>query len=495
MLSRRHLLAASAAGAATLALPRMALAAEQADVVIIGAGLSGLHSASILSELGMKVIVLEANDRVGGRVQTVQTMDGPIDLGASQIGRGYARVLDACQRYGLKLVPEDRDLLTFGGYHKETWIDPKTWDANPLNKTVGDERKISPLLMGQMVTAKHNPLKEVDDWLDPRFAEYDISLRQLMQRNGYSQAAIDLAAHSAPGIGIDETSMLRMWQEETRGAIDRKMIVATQAQHKRDHPFGETNDRNLVNGLASINNIDGGCMKLPLAMAAKLGDVVRLGRKVARIAMTDTGATVTCADGSAVSARFVISAVPFTILRQIDITASTDNPLQRSAIATMPYANTARMYLTVERPFWKEDGLPPSFSTDGPIGMFWAIDNHTGEGQHRAMVVMVGLVAQAIAKMQHEEAEAFVQRELVRMRPAAKGLIRLNAYKDWARDPFQLGCGFSLAPGQVNGFARTMTAPWQVLHFAGEHTRRMDFGMESAMESGERVALEIAERA
>ena len=63
----------------------------------------------------------------------------------------------------------------------------------------------------------------------------------------------------------------------------------------------------------------------------------------------------------------------------------------------MPYANTARLYLTVEKPFWKEDGLPPSFSTDGPIGMFWAIDNHTGEGRHRAMVVMVGKVAAAIA--------------------------------------------------------------------------------------------------
>lgn len=494
MLSRRHLLSAGTFGVVSLALPRMAYAAERSDIVIIGAGLAGLHAAQILKDLGMTVTVLEANDRVGGRVQTVQTLDGPIDVGASQIGRGYARVLDACDRYGLTLIPEDRDLLTFGGYHKDSWIDPKTWDTNPLNKTVGDERAISPLLMGQIVTAKHNPLKEVDDWLHPRFADQDISLRALMKRESYSEAAIELASHSAPGIGIDETSMLRMWQEETRGAIDRKMNVAAQ-EHQRDHPFGETNDRNLVNGLASINNIKGGCQKLPAAMAEKLGDVIRLNRKAVRIEMNETGASVTCADGSAVSARFVISAVPFSILRTIEIDASVDNPLQRAAISSMPYANTARMYLTVERPFWKEDGLPASFSTDGPIGMFWAIDNHSGQGQHRAMVVMVGLVAQAIAKMQHEEAEAFVLRELVRLRPAAKGLIRLNTYKDWMRDPYQLGCGFSLAPGQVNAFGRTMTDPWQVMHFAGEHTRRVDFGMEAAMESGERVALEIASRA
>lgn len=499
MFTRRKIIGTGALGAAALALPRMAFAAEKADVVIIGAGLSGLHSAELLRDLGMRVIVLEANDRVGGRVQTVQTVDGPIDVGASQIGRSYARVLDACQRYDLKLVSEDRDLLSFGGYIKDTWVDPKTWDANPLNKTVGDERRINPILMGQAVTAKFNPLKEVDDWLDPRFAQYDISLRELMKRNGYSDAAIELASFSAPGIGIDETSMLRMWQEDTRGGVDRRTGAAPLAAAKgpatRDHPFGEANDHNLVDGLASTNNIVGGCQQLPLAMAAKLGDAVRLGRKVRRIEMTQTGASVTCADGSSVSARFVISAVPFSVLRNVEIVASQDNPLQRQAISTMPYANTARMYLTVEKPFWSEDGLPPSFSTDGPIGMFWAIDNHTGEGRHRAMVVMVGLVAQAISKMAHAEAEAFIQSEIVRLRPAAKGLIRLATYKDWMRDPNQLGCGFSLAPGQVNGFARTMTDPWQVMHFAGEHTRRLDFGMESAMESGERAAIEISARA
>nr|WP_281423490.1 NAD(P)/FAD-dependent oxidoreductase [Novosphingobium profundi] len=472
----------------------MAFAAEQADVVIIGAGLSGLHSAQLLSGLGMRVVVLEAGGRVGGRVHTVETAEGPIDVGASQIGRSYARVLDAVRRHDLRLVPEDRDLLPFAAHFQDTWFDPADWANNPLNKTVGEERTINPILLGQVVSARHNPLKEVDDWLDPRFARDDISLRQLMEREGYSPAAIELAKISVPGIGIDETSMLRMWQEATRGGIDHRTEQAPTAA-KRNQPFGETNDRNLVDGLASINNIAGGCQQLPLAMAARLGDAVRLNQQVVRIAMSDTGATVSCRDGSSYTARFVISAVPFSVLRGIAIEATRDNPIQRQAITSMPYANTARLYLHVERPFWKEDGLPASFSTDGPIGMFWGIDNHSGEGVHRAMVVMVGKVAEAISRMDHEDAEAFVQRELVRLRPAAKGLLRYQTYKDWARDPLQLGCGFSLAPGQVNAFGRTMTDPWQVLHFAGEHTRRLDFGMEAAMESGERVAVEIGERA
>jgi monoamine oxidase len=161
----------------------------------------------------------------------------------------------------------------------------------------------------------------------------------------------------------------------------------------------------------------------------------------------------------------------------------------------MPYANTARMFLTVDRPFWLDDGLPPSFTTDGPMGMFWAIDNHRGTGAHRAMIVMVGNVAQQIAAAGPGRAQAFLLDELARLRPASRGLVKVATYKDWLRDPLQRGCGFSLAPGQVNAFARRMIDPWQVLHFAGEHTRRIDFGMESAFESGERAAFEVMARA
>ena len=493
MFDRRHFLAAASATSLlpSAAFAKGALAAEHCDVLVIGGGLSGLNSAMMLGDMGHKVIVLEAGDIVGGRVKTIATSEGPLDVGASQIGRGYARVIDACQKLDLKLISEDRDLLPFGFRFKDQWVDTKTWADNPLNKTVGDERRIPPMLMGQAVTAKWNPCKNLDDWLDPSLAASDISLRQLMQQKGYSPAAIELASYSAPGIGIDQTSMLRMWQEETRGAAEKRFGAADAVSH-REHPFGEANDHNSVNGLASVSNIVGGCQQLPFAMAARLGDAVRLKKRVAAIAMTAKGATVTCTDGSVFKTRFVISAIPFTMLRDVAITGG-PNPHARDAIAHMPYANTARVYLTIDKPFWKEDGLPASFASDGPLGMFWAIDNHTGEGKHRAMIVMVGQIAAAISK--REDATPYLLGELERLRPASKGLVKLVAYKDWARDPLQKGCGFSFAPGQVNAFGRDFIKPWQVMHFAGEHTRRSDFGMESAMESSERVVLEVAQRA
>lgn len=491
MLTRRNFVAATAA---LSMMPKAAFAASSADVIIIGAGPSGLHAALTLAEQGLRPVVLEASGQVGGRMRTVQTYEGPIDVGASQVGRSYARVIDACHRFNLKLIPEDRDLLSFGAHFMDSWIDQKTWASNPLNRCVGDERNIPPTLMGQAVAAKYNPLQDITDWLDPKYADLDISLRQLMQRKGYSEAAINLAKYSSPGIGIDETSMLRMWQEDTRTALDKRFGGPVQQDAHRDHPFGEANDHQAVNGLAQTNNIDGGCQQLPIAMADRLGDAVRLNKKVAHIAMTDKSGTVTCTDGSVYKARFIISAIPFSMLRSVDISA-TANPLMREAITQMPYADTARMFVDVEKPFWLDDGLPPSFSTDSSMGMFWAIDNHKGTGPHRAMFVMVGNTALEASKMDSAAMQEKLVDDLARLRPASKGLIKVATYKDWMNDPLQRGCGFSLAPGQVNSFARKMIDPWQVMHFAGEHTRRVDFGMEAAFESGERVALEILARA
>lgn len=490
MLTRRQF-NTSAAALFSLTALNGCVSPEHADVVIIGGGISGLNSAVLLQRRGMKVIVLEANNRVGGRIQTIDTSEGKLELGASQIGNGYARVISACRHFGLNLIPEDRDLLRFGMHFKNHWIDPKSWHDHPLNECVGDERLIAPMLMGRSVLATHNPLRKLDDWTDPKYAEWDISLRALMERKGYSKQAIELAEVTVPGVSIDQTSVLRMFQEHTRGTYERGFIPKS-LNTESQHPLGEGNARDNQKQTAAIYNVQGGLDQLPRAMASVLGEQVRFNKKVTSIAMHSSSATVTCDDGSKYTSSFAISAIPFSMLRDVQITAA-ENKLMRSAINTMPYANTARLYLEVTEPFWETDGLAPSFSTDGPIGMFWAIDNRGISRPQRAIVVLVGQAGKNITKMQ--DPEQFIIAELEKLRPASKGKLRKIAYKDWAADPLQKGCGFSLAAGQMNEFGRAMTKPWQVMHFSGEHTRRLDFGLESAMESSERVADEILVRA
>lgn len=464
-------------------------AAEAADVVIVGGGLSALQAALTLQEIGAKVLVLEAKQRIGGRVYTARDVSLRPEFGASQIGRSYARVIDLCRRFNLKLIPEDRTVLPMSNHINGQWVLSKDWESSNANKLVGAERALLPATVGTRLMDKYNRLTGLQDWLDPAFADLDISMRTLLTRHGHSPEALRLAGFSSGGNDIDSASMLALMQEQARqrfdlsfGSTDAKVDVMGFQENIK--PKGE---------LATINNIVGGTAMLTDAMAAALGDRVRTGQAVQRIDMGPAGAEVTCADGRRYRSKFVIAAVPFTMLRKIVITPDLP-PLQREAVDQLTYGYTTRGFGVVEKPFWDDDGMEQSFFSDGPIRMFWTLKPRADETYHRFMLVFTGSAAIAIDKMPEADARCFVAGELARIRPSMVGHTRLNGWYSWARDPMVQGCRHLFAPGQVTRFAADMIAPHAGLHFAGEHTRRIDFGMESALESGERAAFEIIER-
>ena len=126
--------------------------------------------------------------------------------------------------------------------------------------------------------------------------------------------------------------------------------------------------------------------------------------------------------------------------------------------------------------------------------MFWVMDNHSGEGEHRGMFVVTGQAALRVSARSPEAASAYLIKELERLRPASKGQVEILRYHSWGNEPLQRGCSPMFAPGQVTAFANEMIIPHGRLHFAGEHTRRLEYGMEAAMESGERAAFEVLDR-
>ena len=463
-----------------------ARAQETTDVVVIGAGLSGLNAAGILAESGLSVVVLEGATRIGGRVwsaeETWETNAGtvPIELGASQISGSYARVLDAVDRLGLTLIDQDRDVLPFSYFFDGQLIKAEDWPDSPANKTVGDEREIQALSFGSAMMAKFNPLKELDDWLDPRFADYDVSIYELFKRNGVSEAGIRLAEVSGFGSDLHGVSALRMLQERTRGALERQFIGPLDGNGKPIEFWPK--------------NIEGGTAMLPQAMAAQLPRDVRVDQQVTAIDIEGDGVDVRTIDGGRYRARFVIAAIPFPVLSAVSIWPVPPAP-QNEAILNLKYGETTRAFCRIKDPYWQEDGFDPSLNTDTAIRTFWAIDSHMGEGEHRGMFVMTGKTGQQVAALGPQAASDFLIKELERIRPASRGQIEILRYHSWGRQPLQRGCSPMFAPGQVTAFANEMIVPHGRLHFAGEHTRRLDYGMEAAMESGERVAFEILDRA
>ena len=105
-----------------------------------------------------------------------------------------------------------------------------------------------------------------------------------------------------------------------------------------------------------------------------------------------------------------------------------------------------------------------------------------------------GRKADRLDRLPPAERGAFVIAELERLRPSTRGRVEFIGAHSWREQPFVMGCRHSYAPGDVTRFVPTMFQSHQRLHFAGEHTRLLEMGMESAMESGERAALEILVR-
>ena len=87
-----------------LSFPNIIRSKASTDVLIIGAGLSGLYAANLLEEEGYKVTVLEADKRVGGRVLTQKEIPGNPETGGTAFGSGYARVIDTANRFGINLI-------------------------------------------------------------------------------------------------------------------------------------------------------------------------------------------------------------------------------------------------------------------------------------------------------------------------------------------------------------------------------------------------------
>ena len=162
--SRRTLLkGASAAGLVATTGRRSARAAERSDVIIIGAGFSGLKAAILLADEGLSVTVLEGNSRVGGRAFTADHVYGKPEFGASQIGPYYARVRDMAQRMGVELAPGSNINAPFTYAVGDKLIRREDWEGHDLNNTVGEERVVPPSAMQSFYMSRHNPFDGFDD--------------------------------------------------------------------------------------------------------------------------------------------------------------------------------------------------------------------------------------------------------------------------------------------------------------------------------------------
>ena len=170
------------------AAPITGRAQNRAKVVVIGAGLSGLHTALMLEAEGLDVQVIEGRMRAGGRLMTLRDIPGRPEAGGNSFGGGYARLIDAAQRYGVEYQPNRQSYLRGMELVIDEKVVPmKDWPDHPKNPLPPEHREVAPWEYYMQFMHDHVPLARSDEWLDEKFAHLDISFDDWMLSEGAVQ--------------------------------------------------------------------------------------------------------------------------------------------------------------------------------------------------------------------------------------------------------------------------------------------------------------------
>lgn len=459
--------------------PTAVRANEQADVIVIGAGLSGLNATLLLEEQGFKVTLLEGRNRVGGRLFTLDDVPGRPEAGGSGMGRGYARLMYVIDKLKIPLRPErtrtelarDTTIIAIGGQ----LIRPDQWATHALNPYVGAHRTVMPWLMSFTGIRPYNPLPDAASWSDPAYAAADISVAEFLSAKGWTPQQLRLAYATNPSYGSSANDLsAMMWFHIFKNA---EVLAGAGG-----------------GALAGV----GGNQRIPEAMAKAVKTPILFNKIVAGIRADDGGVSVATRDGANYRAKAVITALPFSAQRLVRIDPAPP-VLQQEAIDRLGYNSVHQIHFVPIKRYWDIDGMPPSMWTDTLAGRFASLRYGTpipGQSTSQQEITTLlsyanGFAADRRDRLGPEGAIAAVLEDLARIRPSTKGALRAVKVHSWQADPFAGGAYACWQPGQVARFARLMAKPAGRVFFAGEHTSALARGMEGAMEAGERAALEV----
>jgi monoamine oxidase len=452
-------------------MERVSFSGSRVDVAVVGAGLAGLVAARDLLAAGLSVSVLEARDRVGGRILNHKLESGVVvEVGGQWVGPTQDRVLTLAEELGVGLFPtyiEGDHFLAVEGAVKRYAGDDFALPKDALADVAETQERLKEM-------AAEVPLDE--PWRAAEAAAWDAQTVDVwLLANSKTEVGLRYWRTIVPALFSAETAEMSLlhflFYCHSGGTIDRLIATSGGAQESR-----------LV----------GGSQRLALGIADRLGgDVVQLGAPVTAIRQDDQGVEVTH-DGGGVRAARVILAVPPTLAGRIRYSPALP-PLRDQLTQQVPMGYVTKVQVAYPDAFWRDEGLSGSvFSLDDEVSVIF--DNSPPD---LSCGVLLGFLegghARRVGKLSPEQRRELILSQFAKFFGPRAADSDEYVERDWAAEEWSRGCyGGRLGAGVWTGYGEALREPVGRIHWAGTETAEVWNGyMDGAVRSGERAAREV----
>jgi monoamine oxidase len=391
------------------------------DVVVLGAGLAGLNAARELVKGGADVVVLEARNRPGGRVEQTTLADGRlVQLGGEVVAPFHTAYTELVGELGLTLVPAFPDLP--GG---DTWLLADGRHVGEDHPWFDDEDHRAYERVERAFTELTKTVDPDDPWSHPRARELDdISVSSWLRQEGATPNVVrarELAANALAAESNERTSLLS----------DLRKEAAAGAHGFYDYDVWEC--RRVQEGSATV----------PLTVAAELGHRIRYATPVTEVRIATTGCSVVTETGERFDADAVVSALPVGPLRRVAVSGVSRERL--GSLHRQKNAVVAKAVFAWPDSFWERNGQNGSvYMETGLIGGTWT----QREGIMSTLVPPERL-GPFLATPGELVEDVLVEEMVGAFGEEARSTLQAVFLRRWGVDPWTRGYITSWRPGDV----------------------------------------------